>query len=668
MIRFGRAVCGNLASAESREWWLSNGLGAYAAGNIAGSLTRRYHGLLSTPLDGSLDRHLLFAKAEPTLEIDGQLYPLSCNHWQSGAIAPRGYQHIESFQLNGQLPVWVYSVAGVRLQQCIFMEQEKATVWVVFRLLEPISQSSVRLHLNLLVNHRDHHAQTVSGSIKPEIQLLDKRSLQLRYSDSQQMHIQLSAGELQAQYNWVNGVLLPHEQERGLPELDNHLAIARASFSLNTKGWVGVRAGLQASSQVKPVLALRTEQLRQRQFLRTVRSFRNQEAPAWIDQLLINSQQFLFQRRLAEEAKEDSIIAGYPWFADWGRDTMIALPGLTLATGQLPLARRILETWSGYVDQGMIPNRFPEAADATVAPEYNSVDASLWFILAWHAYLQAGGEEDALRHAFPVLAQIIHAYRHGTRYQIHMDESNGLLHIGESGTQLTWMDARVHGIAATPRTGKPVEINALWYNALMAMQSIVEQTGVDVSEAVNDYTAMAEQTRLGFQRYLRAEGGLYDVLDTPTGDDSSIRPNQVFALSLPWSLLDEDDAHSVLNELQSHLYTSYGLRSLSPQDASYCGIYQGGVAERDAAYHNGPVWGWLLGHYAMAHFRLHGDAATALSLLEPMANHLFDAGLGSISEIFDGDPPHQPRGAPAQAWSVAAVLQAWWLLQTETTS
>ena len=663
MIRFGREICGNLAQAESREWWLSNGLGGYAAGTIAGSLTRRYHGLLITPLDGTLDRQLMFARAEPTLEIDGQIYPLSCNHWQSGAIVPRGYVHIESFRLNGQLPVWIYAVAGVRLEQRIFMEQGEAAVWVTFRLLNPTPspESSIHLHLRLLVNQRDHHGQTSSGGISPETRLLDKRSLQLSYSDTKRLHIQLNSGKLQIEHNWINDLLLPDERERGLPDWDNHLAIAQASMTLNNKNWFGLRAGLEPCAKPEPSVALRREQLLQYNFLNTVRQFRKKKSPAWIDQLVVNSQHFLFRRPANEGDPGESVIAGYPWFADWGRDTMIALPGLTLTTGQLPLARSILETWSAYVDQGMIPNRFPESATSTTAPEYNSVDASLWFILAWFAYLQAGGEEAAVSNVLPVLEQIINAYHHGTRYQIHMDENNGLLHIGETGTQLTWMDARVNGIAATSRTGKPVEVNALWYNALMAMQNITERLGRNV----NDYAVMAERTRLGFQQYLRPDGGLYDVLDTPDGNDASIRPNQVFALSLPWPLLDKKAANTVLNELQNHLYTSYGLRSLSPQDSSYRGIYQGNVAERDAAYHNGPVWGWLLGHYVMAHFRLHRDAGAALALLEPVRDHLFDAGLGSISEIFDGDPPHLPRGTPSQAWSVATILEAWWLIQTQ---
>jgi glycogen debranching enzyme len=659
MIRFGRAICGDLAQAERREWWLSNGLGGYAAGTIAGSLTRRYHGLLITPVNSALDRRLLFSRAEPVLEIDGRHYPLSCNHWQSGAITPRGHVHIESFRLDGQLPVWVYALGGVRLEQRIFMEQGEATVWVAFRLIDAPVDTPINLQLRLWVNQRNHHSQMSSGGITPDTRLLDKRSLQVSYADTSRLHIQLDSGGLQVEHSLINDLLLPRERERGLPDRDNHLAIAEASLTLDDDLWHGLRAGLRPCLSPDPSAALQHEQRLLSGFLTRAHTTINTATPGWLDQLIATTERFLFRRPLMDGGLGESVIAGYPWFGDWGRDTMIALPGLTLSTGQLPLARRILETWADYVDQGMIPNRFPESATSTTPPEYNSADASLWFILAWHAYMEAGGEESALHGVLPVLEQIISAYHHGTRYRIHLDEKRGLLHIGEPGTQLTWMDARVNGIAMTPRIGKPVEVNALWYNSLCAMHVFCEQLGRNGS----DYADLAAQTRIGFQRYLRPGGGLYDVLDTPEGNDGSIRPNQIFALSLPWPLLDKDAANTVLNEVHSHLYTSCGLRSLAPQDPAYRGIYQGGVAERDAAYHNGPVWGWLLGHYAMAHFRLHHDAKAALALLEPMGDHLFDAGLGSISEIFDGDPPHNPRGTPSQAWSVATVLEAWRLIQ-----
>lgn len=658
MIRFGRAICGERDQAERREWWLSNGLGGYAAGTIAGSLTRRYHGLLITPVNDALDRQLLFAKAEPVLEIDGQPFPLSCNHWKSGAIAPHGQVHIESFRLDGALPVWTYGIDGVRLQQRIFMEWGQAAVWVAFRLLDAPIDASIHLSLGLWINQRDHHSQMSSGAIAPRINQMDRHSLQVQYSNTISLQLQLDTGALHSEHNWINDIELARERERGLPAYDCHLDIAKAGLSLRDNDWHGLRAGMQPGASIDPGTALRHEQQRQSALLVDARTTIKTSVPDWIEQLMVYSDHFLFHRRHSEGSSEESIIAGYPWFSDWGRDTMIALPGLTLCTGRLPLARRILETWAAYVDQGMIPNRFPETGN-NEAPEYNSVDASLWYILAWHAYMQAGGKHDALRDVLPVLEHIISAYQYGTRYDIHQDENTGLLHIGEPGTQLTWMDARVNDIAMTPRTGKPVEVNALWFNALCAMQQFHQQLDSDG----NVYAAMAEKTRQGYQQYVRTHGGLYDVLDSIDGHDASIRPNQIFALSLPWPLVDHDAATRVLNEVHRHLYTSYGLRSLTPQDAAYCGSYQGGVEQRDAAYHNGPVWGWLLGHYVMAHFRIHRDTNAALTLLEPMRDHLYDAGLSSISEIFDGDAPHTPRGAPSQAWSVATLLQAWALIQ-----
>jgi len=651
LIRFGRAICGDLAQAERREWWLSNGLGGYAAGTIAGSLTRRYHGLLIASPRGALDRQLLLAKAEATLSVDGRAYPLGCNHWQSGDIQPRGHVHIESFRLDGLLPVWVYAIAGARIEQRIFMEQGEHATWLIFRRLGGQDARPLRLDLRLLIDQRDHHGQTASGSITPEVRTRDERTIRVDYDESTRLHLQFDSGELETEYTWVENFLLPVERGRGLADWDNHLAIGHAHLTLDDNDWHGLRAGLSALPETDPTAALK----RERSHASISPATADGPAPAWIDALIANAGRFLFDRRRKNHSRDTSIIAGYPWFGDWGRDTMIALPGLTLATGNRRLARKILVSWAGYVDQGMIPNRFPETGGEEIRPEYNSVDASLWFILAWHAWLRAGGKCKHLRQVFPVLEAIVEAYRRGTRYRIHLDEHHGLLHIGDADTQLTWMDARVNGRAVTPRSGKPVEINALWFNALRAMHLFSERLGQDGGA----YANLAERARLGFARYRRSAGGLYDVLDAPDGNDASIRPNQLFALSLPYPLLDDKTAKRVLRELREHLLTSYGLRSLSPRDSAYRGRYQGNIAERDGAYHNGPVWGWLLGHYAIAHWRLHGDKASALALLEAMRDHLFDAGLGSISEIFDGDAPHAPCGAPMQAWSVATVLEAW---------
>lgn len=655
MIRFGRAICGDLVQAERREWWLADGLGGYAAGTIAGSLTRRYHGLLIAPVQTALDRHLLLARAEATLRFSGQDYPLFTNRWGSGAIEPQGYAYIESFRLDGRLPVWVFSVGGLRIEQRNFMESGSHASWIAFRLLNTDDcDESITLNVRLLANFRDHHGGVAAGGFDPLIDQRQPDHLRLSIANGMaQLHIQASNESLRPERTWISDFLLPMEQQRGLPERDSHLAVASIDFRLNDTNWRALRFGLTPVDAMDPASALLRAR-GQQQVSDSAHKTTPPAMPRWIEQLSLTARDFLFRRPLPHGDSGGSIIAGYPWFGDWGRDTMIALPGLTLATGQTGQARRILETWAAYVDRGMLPNRFPESGGAL---EYNSVDAPLWYILAWRQYCETC-DCDVPAETMPVLEQIIDAYRTGTRFGIRMDPSDGLVRAGTGNSQLTWMDARVGGIAATPRTGKPVEVNALWCNALRTLQGFCERHGQDSTH----YRDLAAHATEGFQRFVREDGkGLYDVLDTPGGGpDASIRPNQVFAVSLPETLLSPDIANRLLDSVRRHLYTSYGLRSLSPDDPAYRGIYQGGVDERDGSYHNGPVWGWLLGHYAMAHFRLKQNASEALALLEPMRDHLFDAGLGSISEIFDGDPPHRPRGAPSQAWSVATVLEAWW--------
>jgi predicted glycogen debranching enzyme len=373
--------------------------------------------------------------------------------------------------------------------------------------------------------------------------------------------------------------------------------------------------------------------------------------------LVLGSDLYVIARAVAGVEDGRSVIAGYPWFGDWGRDTMIALPGLTLAAGRFADACKILETFARFVDRGLLPNVFPGAG---ADPDYNTVDAALWYIEAWRGYVARTGDGAALERSFPVLAEIVDWHQRGTRFGIAVDPADGLLRAGEQGQQLTWMDARIGDREVTPRIGKPVEINALWHNALAAMAGFAERLG----QPAQPYAAAASRAREGFQRFIKPGGaGLFDVIDGPEGMDPTVRPNQIFAVSLPASPLDAAMQRCVLEQCGALLLTSYGLRSLAPDHPEYRGHYRGGVAERDGGYHQGPAWGWLLGHWALAHYRVHGDAAAAQSWLEPVGDHLADAALGQVSEIFDGDPPHTPRGAPAQAWSVACTLEAWWRLE-----
>ncbi len=379
------------------------------------------------------------------------------------------------------------------------------------------------------------------------------------------------------------------------------------------------------------------------------------KAPAWITRLALAADAFLFTRPIANQGEGQSVIAGYPWFGDWGRDTMISLPGLTLATGRPAIALRILRTFASFVSQGMLPNVFPGGGDQ---PQYNTADASLWFFEAWRAYYEATEDSDALGQVFPLLSDMIEWHRRGTRYGIGEDPADGLLKAGVPGVQLTWMDAKVGDWVVTPRMGKPVEINALWYNALRIMSAFAARLGQP-----DIFSAPAQAAKRSFARFVRADGeGLYDVIDGPDGDDASIRPNQIFAVSLPNSPLTADEQLSVVRVCKRHLLTAYGLRSLTPGDPAYRPAHGGSVRERDGGYHQGPVWAWLLGPFSLAAYRITGDAALAEALLGPIRDALEDQAVGTIGEIFDGESPYHPRGAPAQAWSVACTLDAWRLL------
>ncbi len=367
--------------------------------------------------------------------------------------------------------------------------------------------------------------------------------------------------------------------------------------------------------------------------------------PGWfagaIDHLVLAADQFVVARQQPDGSPGRSVIAGYPWFGDWGRDTMISLPGLTLVTGRPEIARQILLTFARFVDRGMLPNRFPDAGEE---PEYNTIDATLWYVEAIRAYHAATGDDSLLAELYPVLQDIVDWHRRGTRYNIHLDEADGLIYGGSAEVQLTWMDAKLDDWVVTPRIGKPVEINALWYNALCSLAGFARRLG-HVADA-DAYDAMARQTRQGFQRFWNPElGYCYDVLDGPAGDDPSLRPNQLFAVSLPHSPLDEAQARAVVDVCARRLLTSHGLRSLAPDHPQYIGRYGGDRRTRDAAYHQGTVWGWLIGPFVSAHLRVHKNPDQARSFLMPMLQHLDGHCIGSMSEIFDGDPPFTPAAA-----------------------
>jgi len=665
-IRFARAICGDLAQAERREWWIANGLGAYASGTIAGSLTRGYHGLLIAPVASPLGRRLIVAKADATLIEGARSWPLFTNRWRGGDIAPAGHVRIGSFHLDYSVPVWTYEVGGGRqVEARIWMEPGAHTTYAGW-LLRPGGDppdDKLSLRVTLLANDRDHHGRTSIGSFEPGIRA-DGERLVVTNAGLFSLTIRATGGDMVAKREWYRDFDLPVEAERGLDSIDNHLCVGEVTIPLIPGQWCGIAASLEPepSADLMAALSRRLDHDRAVVTTATASCPAMRQAPDWITRLALAADAFLFSRPLPSVPDGQSVIAGYPWFGDWGRDTMISLPGLTLATGRCETARRILETFASFVSEGMLPNVFPGAGDRA---EYNTADASLWFFEAWRAYFDATADLAALRKVFPVLSDMIEWHRKGTRYGIGVDPADGLLKAGAAGVQLTWMDAKVGDWVVTPRIGKPVEINALWYNALRVMSSFAGRLAEP-----DRFSVSADTVERSFARFVRPDGeGLFDVIDGPNGDDASVRPNQILAVSLPHSPLNLDNQARVVRVCRRYLLTAYGLRSLAPDSAGYHPRYGGSVLERDGGYHQGPVWAWLLGPFSLAVYRTIGDVKAAQTVLAPMSDALKDQAVGTIGEIFDGDPPHHPRGAPAQAWSVACTLDAWRLLnQAEQTS
>jgi predicted glycogen debranching enzyme len=654
-IAFGPETLGDLDAAERREWWLGNGRGGYAAGTTALSLTRRYHGLLIAPVDPPLGRALVLAKADATLTIEGKAYPLFTNRWGGGTTAPDGYRGLVEFYLDGTIPTWRFRYGDAVVEHRIWMEPGADTVYLAWKLE---GDADASLAVIFLANGRDHHGETWQPGFNPET-AAEGRSLTVTVPGRFSLRIAGTDGHIEPRWDWYENFDLPIERERGLGDRDSHRHVGDGFLPLPAGKWAGYVASLDAAAampDMEPALERRraADQAVLRQAIEADPVF--DKAPGWIMRLVLAADLYRIARPTPEIPDGRSIIAGYPWFGDWGRDTMISLPGLCLATGRFDEARLILETFARFVDGGMLPNVFPGAGDV---PEYNTVDAALWYIEAWRAYVAATDDEVALKRVFPVLASIVEGYTQGTRYGIAVDPADGLVRAGEPGVQLTWMDARVGDWVVTPRIGKPVEINALWFNALAALATLAERIG----ESGAKYRAAADKAQIGFERFVRPDGkGLCDVIDGPGGHDVSLRPNQVFAVSLPVSPLDPAQQRSVI-EACAPLVTPYGLRSLAPDDPAYCPTITGPPPQRDGAYHQGTAWAFLLGHWALASHRVSGDAAAAQAILAGIEPHLRDAGLGQISEIFDGDPPHTPRGCPAQAWSVACTLEAWWKLE-----
>jgi predicted glycogen debranching enzyme len=654
-VQFGREICGDLEAAESREWLVTNGIGGYASGTMAGSLTRRYHGLLLAALQPPVGRTLLVSAIDEIVHYAGADFSLATHRWASGAVDPKGFVLLEEFHLEGSTPVWTYALADALLEKRVWMRQGENTTYIQYTLLR--GSSALEMDLKALVNYRDFHSITHAGDWRMNITPVEQGVKVLAYEGATPFYLKCSAATCELRHEWYLECNYSAETERGLSDKEDRLFAAL----FHTRLEVGASVTLIATTEA---LALPDgETARAERANHDVKLFHEwqakdealaEAAPSWLWQLILAADQFVVKRSLPEEPDGRSIIAGYHWFGDWGRDTMIALSGLTLATGRASVAKQILLAFSRYVDGGMLPNNFPDAGGK---PEYNTVDAALWYFEAVRQYFAATQDTPTLQKLFPILAGMIDAHNAGTRYNIHVDPADGLLYAGGPGVQLTWMDAKIGDWVVTPRTGKPVEVNALWINALETMAGFSRV----LAKPREAYEKLAATAKKSFQKFWNVDRNCcFDVIDSPgIGNDASLRPNQIFAVSLPASPLSAEQQKAVVDVCAGHLLTSHGLRSLAPGEPGYTGHYGGSPRDRDAAYHQGTVWGWLLGSFAIAHYRIYRDLQAALRYLEPLGRQIYSSGLGTLNEIFDGDAPFTPCGCIAQAWTVAEVLRAW---------
>ncbi len=653
MLTLGRDLLGHFPSAAQREWLVTNGLGGWASGTVSGANTRRYHGLFVPALKPPLGRTVLVSQINDRATLGGQTFALSANEYADGTIDPQGYHYLESFHLDGLLPVWRYVLADALLEKRIWMPYQHDTTYVTYTLQR--GKRALTLEATLMLAARDAHtearADSLTFSVEPTPGGLLIASGETRFQTLANL------GTFTPVNQWHYKIKHRVETERGLPDLEDHYAAATLTATLKP-GQTLVLAftlgrGVQLNTATLDWHATQSLAAERARHADLIAQAEMQSDYDWVQQLVLAADQFIVRRDAGQ-----TVIAGYHWFGDWGRDTMIALPGLTLTPGRPEIAAAILRTFARYVSEGMLPNRFPDEGEQ---PEYNTVDATLWYFHALEQYTEASGDETVVRELFPILEDIIGWHLRGTRYQIHLDPADGLIYAGQPGVQLTWMDAKVEDWVVTPRIGKPVEINALWINALRVMEALCQKLKLKPQHA---YAELAAKASASFQKFWYSEGGyLYDVLDTASGADASLRPNQLFAISLPHGPLADPGqkarARLVVDKCAEQLVTSYGLRSLAPTHPDYTGTFTGDRWARDGAYHQGTVWGWLIGPFVEAHYKVYGDVYAARSFLTPFEQHLADFGLGSIAEVFEGDPPFVARGCMAQAWSVAEVLRLW---------
>ncbi len=624
-------VASDLTLGCEREWLETNGLGSFAMGTVAGPATRRYHALLCAALKPPTDRTVLINTLEEEIFVDGLRHFLSA-HFYPGTVHPEGHRHLTQFRLD-PWPIFSYRVGEVVLEKSIFMANSRQLTVVRYHLIEG---ERARLFLRPLISGRDYHGlQQENLGLRPDAAVSEGLVRLQPYTGVPPLYLHHN-GVYQHQPDWYRNFFYPVEKERGLPCNEDLFSPGQLGFDLTESTDALFICGLESS--VPDVPSLAELEIARRQALCT-----HIKDPL-IKRLTLDADQFVVARPPGA-----TLVAGYPWFTDWGRDTFISLPGVALARRSWQLGRELLLAFAPHVKEGLVPNRF---VDHNEPPEYNSVDAALWYVLSACRYVRKSGDQATFeRDLSPTIRQIIDHFLKGTKYGIAVDD-DGLIQAAAQGLQLTWMDAKVGDFVVTPRAGKPVEIQALWVAALEASARLITDLDPLYADELWDRAAWARSS-FASSFWNESESCLYDVIDG-RHKDGTVRPNQLYALGLCMPLIDRGRSERVLLTVEERLLTPVGLRTRA-LGAGYRGRITGGQFERDSAYHEGTVWPYLLGIYADACMRIRGRLPPGL--LDGISAHVFGPGNGLLAEIFDGDSPHTPRGCPAQCWSVAEALR-----------
>ncbi|UCH31548.1 MAG: glycogen debranching enzyme family protein [Candidatus Bathyarchaeota archaeon] len=670
-LKFEKNILSNLENAMHLEWIITNGLGGYASSNILGINTRKYHGILIASFNPPSDRRVMLSKLDEQIFIDSEAYAFGANEF-NGVIYPQGYKYLKSFS-RFPFPTYAYNIPGVKLQKSILMPNERNAAVVIYEISTP-PKKKIRFEISPLINSRHFHAVTNKDMVEWDVaqRVFSKGTKIETLQPKSTLILSSNLGQYSStDSKWIERIFLRLDNSQGYSCYDD--CYVPGKFIVNVKGgkakfYVMAIAEMNRENAEKSQSTVSRDlsdldSFQQREYDRVktlLVQFRRQHPNLiqkdWLKFLIYASDSFIVKRN---STKTKTVIAGYHWFEDWGRDSLISLPGLTLITGRIEDARKILLTFKRHCNQGIIPNHFPDKTGE--APTYNTVDATLWYFNAVLQYLKYTNDFDFVKNKlWKMLESVINFHIQGTINNISLDNDGLIMH----GPQLTWMDAAMDNNPITPREGKAVEIQSLWYNALRTMELLATYFKHD--DLTEKYQKLAEDAKTSFLRefWNPDRNYLFDVIKNEY-KDASLRPNQVLAVSLDFSMLDKEKQTAIVSTVHEHLWTIYGLRTLSTRNPKYHGKYSGNWIERNNAYHNGTAWAWLIGPFVTAYLRTKDYDAewrkyAFQKFLQPLfGDHILNAGIGTVSEVFDGNYPHSPSGCISQAWSIAEPLRAY---------